>query len=255
MRRIALLVCALSGLAAAQTFQSPTPTVQPRVIVHPSTTAGSPQVVAPGPTFPSPGTNMEITPNRIPTVEAVPVSPGPAGSIVNRTQLTPLLQPGSIGQAQVVLTSMGLFQGPITNTMTGPTRAALRAFQTQFNLPATGELDLQTAQALGLGNVSATSVLPQSNVPSIVVRSNVSPTLAAQQSLVALGLLAPTAATGIANAQTTAAVVAFQESVGLPASGILDAGTVELLQNQLSISDNGAIPTVTFRTDIPTVQP
>jgi peptidoglycan hydrolase-like protein with peptidoglycan-binding domain len=204
---------------------------------------------------------MEVTPNQMPTVPANPGQQGTgplgAGSVVDRTQVTPLLQPGSIAQAQTVLASMGLLAGPITGTLTGPTRVALQQFQNQFNLPATGELDLQTAQALGLGNVSATVGLNATPLvtPRVIVRSNVNQTLAAQQELVALGLLAPTFATGVINAQTTTAIALFQESFGLTGTGILDASTNELLTNQAQISDNGAIPTVIFRTDIPTVGP
>jgi peptidoglycan hydrolase-like protein with peptidoglycan-binding domain len=55
-----------------------------------------------------------------------------------------------IRSAQVALRNQGYYRGPINGVMTIATRNAIRQYQRDRNLTATGDLDLQTAQALGI---------------------------------------------------------------------------------------------------------
>jgi peptidoglycan hydrolase-like protein with peptidoglycan-binding domain len=58
----------------------------------------------------------------------------------------------AIRSAQTVLRDRGFYNGPINGVMNPPTRAALRQFQRDRNLPETGDLDFRTAQALGIAS-------------------------------------------------------------------------------------------------------
>ncbi|HSE98994.1 MAG TPA: peptidoglycan-binding domain-containing protein [Blastocatellia bacterium] len=65
---------------------------------------------------------------------------------------TVLTSVDSIRAAQTVLRDRGYYNGPINGTMNFQTRNALRRFQQDRNLPVTGDLDLRTAQALGIAS-------------------------------------------------------------------------------------------------------
>jgi peptidoglycan hydrolase-like protein with peptidoglycan-binding domain len=49
------------------------------------------------------------------------------------------------------LKELGHDPGPIDGRLGLQTKAALKAFQTDYGLPATGEIDAETRAALGLG--------------------------------------------------------------------------------------------------------
>ena len=55
-----------------------------------------------------------------------------------------------IRAAQTALSRLGYYRGSVSGTLTDPTRRALFEFQVDRGLPATGNLDGRTAQALGL---------------------------------------------------------------------------------------------------------
>lgn len=55
-----------------------------------------------------------------------------------------------IRAAQTALSRLGYYRGNLNGTLTDPTRRALFEFQVDRGLPATGNLDGRTAQALGL---------------------------------------------------------------------------------------------------------
>jgi peptidoglycan hydrolase-like protein with peptidoglycan-binding domain len=59
--------------------------------------------------------------------------------------------------AQTALSRLGYYRGATNGTLTDPTRRALFEFQIDRGLPATGNLDGRTAQALGLNVTSALS--------------------------------------------------------------------------------------------------
>lgn len=58
----------------------------------------------------------------------------------------------SIRSAQSELRDRGYYNGPLNGQMTPATRDAIRRFQRDQNLTVTGELNVATARALGLGN-------------------------------------------------------------------------------------------------------
>jgi hypothetical protein len=58
--------------------------------------------------------------------------------------------PETIRAAQVALRDRGFYNGAINGVLNVQTRNAIRQFQRQSNLPLTGELDFNTARALGI---------------------------------------------------------------------------------------------------------
>ncbi|HEX5734245.1 MAG TPA: peptidoglycan-binding protein [Blastocatellia bacterium] len=65
---------------------------------------------------------------------------------------TVLTSSDAIRSAQMVLRDRGYYNGTISGVMNPQTRNAIRNFQRDRNLSETGELDLRTAQALGITN-------------------------------------------------------------------------------------------------------
>jgi peptidoglycan hydrolase-like protein with peptidoglycan-binding domain len=66
----------------------------------------------------------------------------------------------SIRSAQMVLRDRGFYDGPINGVMNQPTRNALRQFQRDRNLAASGDLDLSTARALGIASEGGREAVP-----------------------------------------------------------------------------------------------
>lgn len=56
--------------------------------------------------------------------------------------------PSPVVEVQRLLTDKGVYSGPVDGRLGPLTRAAIRRFQENRNLPATGEADTQTLQAL-----------------------------------------------------------------------------------------------------------
>jgi peptidoglycan hydrolase-like protein with peptidoglycan-binding domain len=72
----------------------------------------------------------------------------------------------TIREAQIVLRDRGYYNGPINGVLSFQTRNAIRQFQRDRNLPLTGELDLDTARALGIAHSSGSeAVLVEINNP------------------------------------------------------------------------------------------
>lgn len=63
------------------------------------------------------------------------------------------LSPATVRQIQQKLNQSGFDAGDINGSWTKQTQQALRTFQQAKNLEPTGQLNLRTLQALGLGNV------------------------------------------------------------------------------------------------------
>jgi hypothetical protein len=271
-----LLVGALLGTASAQVSPSPisqsapAPATQPagNPAFSPRTTGMdtrplSPTVPADGrPGFPS----TELAPGGTPsggtgqlrvsaTQPNVPPSADEITPIVDPVQLTPFITADAIGGAQTALGSLGIYRGPITGTLTGPTRASIRQFQTAVRLPPTGELDLQTARALGLGDIrapiggGAQTTTPAGTAQQQVGNLAQGRVLAAQQQLVSLGFLAPSRASGVLDAATRDALLSFQNLAGVLPTGQLDTTTVQLLGEGL-VPQAGGVPAATFREDV-----
>ena len=60
----------------------------------------------------------------------------------------------AIREAQRVLRDRGFYNGPVNGVMNFQTRNAIRQFQRDRNLALTGEIDLDTARALGIAHES-----------------------------------------------------------------------------------------------------
>ncbi len=140
---------------------------------------------ASGPTTPGPGPTPTMPRTIQPTIpgqsapglpgQTEPI-PGQPGTIPERMQQPPApnsqnttnVSPADIQKAQEALTASGHDPGTTNGTMNSKTQQALSDFQKANNLPATGVLDQQTAQKLGitLGQESGPSLQPgQGNTP------------------------------------------------------------------------------------------
>ncbi len=128
------------------------------------------------------------------------------------------------------------------------TAAALSTFQTSKGLAASGRVDEQTAAALG--GVSASPVsAPQPQPPAptapaavVAVGARGDAVKTVQSQLAAAGFAGVGKIDGIFGARTSAAVVAFQQSVGLPATGSVDAATAQALAAAATGSTGGGNP-------------
>jgi peptidoglycan hydrolase-like protein with peptidoglycan-binding domain len=137
-----------------------------------------------------------------------------------------------VSRAQEELRELGYNPGPIDG-ITGPrTRQALRQYQRDYNLPATGTLNTATRQKL-LGDERAS--LPENwrETPPTMGRQITEGNMqVAEQKLKDFGF-DPGPVDGVFTAQTEAALRAFQERRGIPVSGILDDPTRRVLLSGL----------------------
>jgi branched-chain amino acid transport system substrate-binding protein len=138
---------------------------------------------------------------------------------------------------QQALTALGLYSGPIDGQQSDALTAAITALQQQLGLPATGVYDAETDAALRqkLGN-AGTAVNEA--------------TASLQRALRDLGFY-DGPIDGTYSAATIAGVRAFQASVGVPQTGIVDAATLR------AIFDLGAasVPPPEPTTAPPTTEP
>jgi hypothetical protein len=67
-------------------------------------------------------------------------------------QSTVFTSPEAIRSAQMVLRDRGYYNGAINGVLNGPTRMALERFQRDRGITVTGNLDVRTAQALGISS-------------------------------------------------------------------------------------------------------
>jgi peptidoglycan hydrolase-like protein with peptidoglycan-binding domain len=164
--------------------------------------------------LPGPGTGVirvrptqpRITP---PTQNVEP----PGSPLLSEVELSVFLGGDVVASTQTALSGLGLYRGPINGALTGPTRAAIRAFQRDLQLPATGELDLRTAQALGVITVSP----PVTGTPGTVAPGT-----------------AGTATAGTPQASAAAAATTGADLEGVPRTG-------------------EGVPTVIFLEDVPLI--
>jgi peptidoglycan hydrolase-like protein with peptidoglycan-binding domain len=109
------------------------------------------------------------------------------------------------------------------NTMT-----AVKRYQEAIGLPATGEVDQATADALASGRTIGGG---QSGLVGLQAGSLGSQVKALQEALIKVGVTVRGGADGIFGPATAQALKAFQQSQGLPATGVVDQATVSALQN------------------------
>ncbi|HEY4609866.1 MAG TPA: peptidoglycan-binding protein, partial [Ilumatobacteraceae bacterium] len=113
---------------------------------------------------------------------------------------------------QTDLKLLGFYTGPIDGIYDDDVKAAVAAFQTSVGLPATGELDEDTATAISAAITTGTSALAAS-------------TMQLQKSLTQLGFYTGPI-DGKYNDATIAAVKSMQAALGVPQSGIIDVATL-----------------------------
>jgi len=122
---------------------------------------------------------------------------------------------GDIAGAQQRLKDRGYYAGPVDGVMGPRTAAALRAYQRDHGLRATGQVDSQTASALSEAT-TATSV-----TPAVDVRT-------AQRQLKERGYYTGPV-DGVIGPATENALRAYQRDRGLNVTGRLDSPTVRSL--------------------------
>lgn len=79
---------------------------------------------------------------------------GPGAIYHTSSTQTVLTSVESIRAAQMVLRDRGYYNGPINGVLNNQTRTAIRQFQRDRDLAVTGDLDLNTARALGIASSS-----------------------------------------------------------------------------------------------------
>ena len=116
---------------------------------------------------------------------------------------------------QQALTALGLYSGPIDGQPSEALTASIAALQQQLGLPATGVYDAETDAALRQRVGAAGSAVNEA-------------TASLQRALRDLGYY-DGAIDGTYSAATAAGVRAFQASVGVPQTGIVDAATLRAI--------------------------
>jgi branched-chain amino acid transport system substrate-binding protein len=143
---------------------------------------------------------------------------------------------------QQALTALGFYSGPIDGVMSDELTAAISALQQQLGVPVTGVYDAETdaavRQRLGTASASLTAA-----------------TMSLQQALTDLGFYSGPI-DGVYSAATVEAVRAFQASLGVPQTGVIDAVTVKAVYElgAASIPPAPAPPPPESTTSPPTTQ-
>jgi len=170
------------------------------------------------------------------------------GNLVYLATLPPIagytMQQGDKGDAVLelhrALQFLSLYKGPISDTFTSETSAAVRTFQKEHSIKVTGKADSFTMLAINtlrdkpLQPTAATQVIPTAAPNSTPAMPPASATMsigsvgetviALQSRLVALRYLSGTA-DGVFGTQTALAVTAFQKNNSLSADGLAGALT------------------------------
>jgi len=154
--------------------------------------------------------------------------PGPTPPPTNNC---PTLRVGSRGTAvtrlQRLLTDNG-FPATIDGIFGPRTEAAVRAFQTSRGLAVTGIVDIRTWTALGVNCVGPTPPPPTPGAcPTLSIGSRGAAVVRLQQLLTNAGF--PLVADGVFGTRTQGAVIAFQRSRNLPATGVVNVATWQAL--------------------------
>jgi peptidoglycan hydrolase-like protein with peptidoglycan-binding domain len=141
--------------------------------------------------------------------------------VVVVTQSRVLTSPESIRAAQTVLRDRKYYDGPINGVMTLTTRDAIRRFQEDRNMTVSGDLDFETARALGVP-------IEIGGRPSQTVITSPESIRFAQMTLRDRGLYNGPI-NGEMNNATRAAIRQLQQANSLPVTGDLDRRTARLL--------------------------
>ncbi len=146
---------------------------------------------------------------------------------------------GMVSRAQEALRELGYEPGPVDGSMGPRTRQALRQYQRDHNLAATGGLNAETRRNL-LGEGQASLPKNSRDTPPATGRLMTEGEIqVAEQHLKDFGF-DPGPVDGVFTAQTEGALRAFQERRGIPVSGTLDDPTRRVLLRGLEPGGAGA---------------
>ena len=156
---------------------------------------------------------------------------------------TPLLARGARSDAvtlvQQQLIKVGIsLRGGADGIYGAATETAVKAFQTAKGLNATGQVDAATAAILTNAassiSFSAPPATPSASSPVLQRGARGDAVRALQEQLIKVGFRPNGGADGIFGAATASALQRFQQSVGLPATGIYDQATATALTSAAS---------------------
>jgi peptidoglycan hydrolase-like protein with peptidoglycan-binding domain len=159
---------------------------------------------------------------------------------------TPTSQPYSLRNVQAALYNLGYAVGTPDGVIGPKSRAAIRAYQVDSGLPVSGEPSIALYEKLqaSLAQRSGSQAKPAPQTASAVGSATISE---AQTELRQRGY-AITAITGTANAETAAAVRAYQADARLPITGDITSDLMQQLRT--AKADSGAI----YRAQVKQVQ-
>ena len=211
------------GIAPGSAPLSTTPTTAPTTI--------SPATTSPATTVPAPSTTVAPT---TPDTGTTPPTTAPAGVLASI---------GSSGQivtgVQRALIAAGVaIRGGADGRFGPATEAAVKRFQTDLRLPATGRVDDTTAVMLG--------VRPSPTLPARGDRGELVRTL--QSALVSAGITVPGGVDGVYGSGTARAVGAYQSAQGLTSTGVVDLRTALYLGLVTGSNPSTTVPDTTSTT-------
>jgi peptidoglycan hydrolase-like protein with peptidoglycan-binding domain len=157
---------------------------------------------------------------------------------------TPINQPYSLRNVQVALSNLGYAVGTPDGVIGPKSRAAIRAYQVDSGMPASGEPSIALHEKLQASLAQRGQAKPAPQQTPTVGAAMVSE---AQTELRQRGYDI-TAITGTANAETTAAVRAYQADARLPVTGEISNDLMQQLRT--ARADSGAI----YRAQVKQVQ-
>lgn len=181
------------------------PGVAPVTKPSPATT---PSPAAPAPTAP-PATTVAPAPTASPSLPAV----GPALPVEGQRG-----EPVAVLQRALIAAGLNV-RGGADGIFGAATTTALRSYQEQMKIPATGTLDENSARLLGL--------LPAPALP--VVGESSDGVRRLQQRLIEVGIHVAGGADGVFGKATSRAIAEFQTSRGLATTGVVDLHTFVLV--------------------------
>jgi peptidoglycan hydrolase-like protein with peptidoglycan-binding domain len=149
----------------------------------------------------------------------------------------PELRVGDTGTAvktlERALAQLGYYHGAIDGIFGAEVEAAVIAFQSRHHIEASGIVGPVTWQALSTALNQPLGAAPHAGPSGLLREGDQGPAVTHLQELLrAVG--APVTVDGIFGPDTKAAVVAFQESEGIPASGVVGSVTLRLLETAAS---------------------
>ena len=155
-----------------------------------------------------------------------PTTPAPAGTVVQFGN-----RGAAVKRIQQLLIQAGVnVRGGADGIFGSGTRAAVQAFQTAKGLPVTGVVDAATDAALvATGTPTAPTTPATSTYIGLRLGSTGPAVTAVQKAIMATGLVVRGGADGVFGQGTHNALVVYQRTNGLSATGVVDEATARLM--------------------------